>query len=69
MKKELYDLTIREFILAFLPHSKEWYEDGNKDYYYLVSESKLAIFLSFRNIPSPEHMHVLQYNIMFHSIY
>ena len=29
MKKELYDLTIREFILAFLPHSKEWYEDGN----------------------------------------
>ena len=37
MKKELYDLTIREFILAFLPHSKEWYEDGNKDYYYLVS--------------------------------
>ena len=43
MKKELYDLTIREFILAFLPHSKEWYEDGNKDYYYLVSESKLDI--------------------------
>lgn len=43
MKKELYDLTIREFILAFLPHSKEWYEDGNKDYYYLVSGSKLDI--------------------------